>query len=462
MKVKLRLTGNQHASLCQHLLSADGNESVAIALCGRRAGEKTHALCVRRLILISNNDCLVRSPNQVTWRTGGLPVIFEEAASEGFAIVKIHSHPGGHREFSIKDDKSDMELLAAAQSWTDSSLPHASAVILPDGEMFGRWLTSDQRFNPITTITVAGVDLKCWFADDDKPCPAFADRVSQAFGIGTTERLARLSVAVIGCSGTGSPVIEQLVRNGVGHLVLVDPDHVELNNLNRITFARMCDVGRLKVHAAADWIASTGLGTAVDTIPLNLCDSQTIKHVAECDVVIGCMDGSEGRYLLNKLATFYCLPYFDVGVRLDADGAGGIAQICGTVNYLQPDGSSFLSRKVLTMEAVQSEGLKRTNPAAYASQVASKYIRGVSEDRPAVISVNMHYASLAVLELLARLHSFRVDGNAQFSQFGSSLTDPRFEPMRSDGAACPVFSKHVGRGDVIPLLDSPYLSERAL
>ncbi len=201
------------------------------------------------------------------------------------------------------------------------------------------------------------------------------------------------------------------------------------------------------------------LGTTVECVPSNLCDSTAVKRVAECDVLFGCMDGAEGRRLLNKLATFYCLPYFDVGVRLDADGRGGIDQICGTVHYLMPGGSSLLSRGAITMDDVQSEGLKRTNPAAYASQLKAKYIRGIREDRPAVASVNMHYASLAVIELLARLHSFRVEGNAPFAQLGSSLTDPRFEPMKADGSSCSMLSKHVGRGDTLPLLDSPYLSE---
>ena len=126
-----------------------------------------------------------------------------------------------------------------------------------------------------------------------------------------------------------------------------------------------------------------------------------IKRVAECDIVVGCMDGAEGRYLLNKLASFYCLPYFDVGVRLDADRTGGVSQICGTVNYLQPGGSSLLSRRAITMDQVQSEGLKRTNPEAYQKQVKENYIHGVAEDRPAVSAVNMHYSSLAMLEILA-------------------------------------------------------------
>jgi hypothetical protein len=333
--------------------------------------------------------------------------------------------------------------------------------MLPDGEVFGRVITSDGQFLPLSLIAVAGDDLHFWHNDTvQTDLPEFTRRHSQAFGKGTTEKLRQLTVAVIGCSGTGSPLIEQLARLGVGKLILVDPDKVEEKNLNRILNAPMDDAiaGRFKVDVASDAVARMKLGTEVIPIPENIVNPRVVKLVAESDVVFGCMDGAEGRSLLNRLATFYCIPYFDVGVRLDADGRGGISQICGSVHYLQPGGSSLLSRKVITPEGIAAEGLKRTDPAAYKEQLKAKYIKGVQEDRPAVVSVNMHYASLAVNEFLARLHPYRDDGNDGFAWFGSSLTQARFF-QAGDGEPCPALSRHVGRGDVTPLLDMPALSE---
>ncbi len=461
MKTKLRMTGRQHELLLSHLYPGDSKEAVTFALCGRRSGDGVHALCVRGIHLIPHEKCPVRRHDCVTWETDAIAPILREATDKGHAVVKFHSHPCGFAMFSPTDDVSDQELLACVQAWTDSNLPHGSVVVVPDGSFFGRWMTPDERLEPIDVLSVVGDDLNFWFASDVKSddMPGFAWRNAQAFGAGTTGLLRRLSVAVVGCSGTGSPMLDMLMRHNVGHLVLVDPDRIDEKNLNRITFARKSDIGRLKVEVAEQWIKSVGLGTVVEALPQNLCEAATIRRVAECDIVVGCMDGAEGRWLLNKLATFYCIPYFDVGVRLDADGRGGIDQICGSVNYLQPGGSTLLSRNVITMDQVEAEGLKRTNPDAYASQLKVKYIHGVQEDRPAVVSVNMHYASLAMLEILARLHPYRVEGNEQFARFGSSLTDPRFAPTDVDGPPCPVLSKHVGRGDTVPLLDNPYLSE---
>lgn len=460
MIVKLRMSGTDEKKLRDHLYPGDGKESVAFALCGRRSGDDLHCLSVKEIRAVPNDVCLVREPDRVTWPTSVIKPMIVEAARRNMAIVKFHSHPSGYTKFSKTDDIADLELLSSIQVWTDSIQPHGSVVVLPSGEMFGRWLSPNETLKPMDMISVAGTDMRFWFLkNNDSELPDFALRNAQAFGRGTTNLLKRLSVAVIGCSGTGSPMIEMLARHGVGRILIVDPDVVEVKNLNRIIFARMRDVGRNKAEVAAEWIESIGLGTHVESLPTNLCRPKAIKRVAECDFVVGCMDGAEGRYLLNKLASFYCLPYFDVGVRLDADGTGGVSQICGSVNYLQPGGSSLLSRRAITMDQVQSEGLKRTNPEAYQKQVKENYIHGVAEDRPAVSAVNMHYSSLAMLEILARLHSFRVEGNGPFAQFGSSLTDPRFAPVRDDGDPCNLLRKHVGRGDSVPLLDNPYLSE---
>ena len=460
MIVKLRMSGTDETKLRDHLYSGDGRESVAFALCGRRNGDNVHCLSVKEIYTVANEACLVREPDRVTWPTSAIMPMLNEAARRQLAVVKFHSHPSGFTEFSKTDDIADLELLSSIQVWTDSVQPHGSVVVLPSGEMFGRWLSPNELLKPMDMISVAGTDMRFWFTKNNElNLPEFTLRNAQAFGTGTTCLLKMLSVAVIGCSGTGSPMIEMLARHGAGRILIVDPDKIEVKNLNRIIFARMRDVGRNKAEVAAEWIESIGLGTCVESLPTNLCTPMTTKRVAECDIVVGCMDGAEGRYLLNKLASFYCLPYFDVGVRLDADGVGGVNQICGTVNYLQPSGSSLLRRRAITMDQVQSEGLKRTNPEAYQNQVKENYIHGVAEDRPAVSAVNMHYSSLAMLEILARLHSFRVEGNEPFAQFGSSLTDPRFAPVRDDGEPCKLLSKHTGRGDVVPLLDNPYLSE---
>lgn len=459
MKTKLRMNGLHWQELKSHLYPGDGCEAVAVALCGRLANSVQHVLTVHQVIPIAYTDCHERTPVRVLWPASLLIPHLARAIDKNLALVKFHSHPGGYEQFSEADDISDSDLFSSVHGWFDSDGPHASVVMLPSGEMFGRAARQDGAFEPLSSIAVAGDDFLFW-PNNAKSLPAFTQRHAQVFGQGTTFRLRELSAAVVGCSGTGSPLIEQLVRLGIGRVVLVDPDIVEERNLNRILHATMDDAReqRPKVEVLAREIERMGLETKVVPLQKNLVAPDVVKQVAGCDVVFGCMDGAEGRNLLNRLATFYCLPYFDVGVRLDADGEGGVTQVCGGVHYLQPGGSSLLSRGAISREDIDAESIRRTDPDEYQRKRKAGYIHGVQEDRPAVISINMHFASLAVMEFLARLHPFRDDPNSGYAWVSKSLTQMQ-SYFREYRDACPRLAKYVGRGDLNPLLDMPILSE---
>jgi hypothetical protein len=458
MKYSLRMTQAQHQALRAHLFPGDGKEAVALLLCGRRRGIDRHILTLRKIVMIPHGVC-DRRPDRVTWPTDFVDPLVGEAYGRGYAIVKIHCHGVDYRRFSETDDISDRVLFSAVTSLLSDGLPHASLIMLPDGEVFGRMLGEDGAIvAPLTSVMAVGDDILFW-TERRLPPSSYALRHAQAFGSGTTELLRTLSVAVIGCSGTGSVVVEQLARLGVGRLVLIDPDIVEEKNLNRILNSGKEDVylGRPKVHVLASAIARMGLGQEVIPLQNNLLTPDIVKAVAECDVVFGCMDGVEGRHVLNRLASFYSMPYFDVGVRLDADGVGGIDRIAGAVHYLQPGRSSLLSREVYNMARVDAEGMRRTNPEMYRRLVREGYLRGVDEDRPAVISVNTFFSALAVNEFLARLHPYRNHPNGTYAYVGGNLSEMQFY-TEEESEPCAALKKHVGKGDVTPLLDRVFLS----
>lgn len=460
MQIKLRLAERDHRALRAHLLPGDGLEAVAVALCGRRRSHARHILTVKTVVHIPYDECKVRTPDRVTWSTQRLIPLLEEASRRDMAILKIHSHPGGYPQFSSVDDESDADLFNSVFGWTDSAFPHASGVMLPEGNMFGRAILPDGSFQELDSIMVPGDDIQFWVPGSASEAPAFAQRHAQLFGAGTIRRLRKMSVAVVGCSGTGSPVIEQLARLGVGRLVLVDPDRVEDKNLNRILNASREDayLRRPKVEVMARAIARMGFDTELEIIAEDLATPRAVKAVAECDAVFGCMDGVEGRHLLNRLSAYYLLPYFDIGVKLEADGRGGIDEACGAVHYVRPDGSNLLDRHVYSAEQLKAAGLKRTDPKAYREQVRVGYIHGVAEDRPAVISINMQMASSAVNEFLARLHPYRLDGNEDFAVIRTSFIQG-VTYCEHEEAASGQFFPHIGKGDMRPLLSMPELSE---
>lgn len=461
--LSLSMTDRQHALLKQHLFPGDGLEAVALLLCGRgrgSAGSEVQRLVVHRAVLVPYAVC-VRTPSRVTWPTHPyLLDLLSETAAKHMAVVKIHSHPTGFAAFSTTDDDSDRELFERVFPFLDQREPHGSAIMLASGRVFGRWFDDELRSTPFSHVAKIGDDIEIWPASAQSGLHAASQRTLQVLGGATFAMLRQLRVAVVGCSGTGSIVVEQLARLGIGHLILVDPDVIEYRNLNRILNSTNEDAAlrRPKVEVLARAIARMGLGTTVELYQANLLAPSAVRVVSTADVVFGCMDGVEGRNALNRMAAAYNQPYFDVGVRLEADGTGGIDDIWGTVHYIQPDGSSLMDRGVYSREDLDAEALKRTDPAEYRRRRGEGYIRGVAEDRPAVISTNALYASFAVNEFLARLHRFRWESNGEFAVHRYSLTRDRLisEP---DGAPSPRLAKLVGRGDMRPLLNMPELSE---
>ena len=457
MLYDLRFSGTHWSQLRGHLFPGDGLEAVALALCGLRREAGRTVLSVRRILKIPHAACR-REPDLLRWPVElGLP-LFEEAMREGCAVVKIHSHPGGFDRFSRQDDRSDAELFESLSGWTEGHVPHGSAVLLPDGRMFGRVIAEDGTFAAMRRIAVAGGDIHFFDSASGGRATESDLRNVQAFGPGTVETLKSLRIGVVGCSGTGSWVVEMLARLGVGGLVLVDPDTVHLRNLNRIVNSTRADVDakRPKVEVMDRAVRSLGFTTEVQALQSDLRSAAVIHALAGCDVLFGCMDSADGRDLLNRISTFYCLPYFDVGVRLNADGVGGVEYIGGACHYLQPGGSSLLSRMVITADAVAADSLHRNSPDEYHRLRKDGYVRGVQLDSPAVCSVNGLFASLAVNDFLARLHRFRYDDNASADAIVLNLTGSYVE-SHSFPEPCALLLRRVGFGDREPLLDAPGL-----
>lgn len=319
-EIALRLTGKQHAMLKNHLFPGDGKEAVAIALCGRRIGDSRHCLMVNSIELIPHNECSIRTEDLLRWNTQRLVPLLQKASRQEMAVLKIHSHPTGLAAFSPQDDRSDNDLFSSIFGWFDSDMPHASAIMLPDGKMFGRVFWLNANATPISVVSVAGNNIDFWhYSDTCGTEKEWHEANDQAFGEGTTRCLGNLSVGVVGCSGTGTPTIEMLMRLGVGKLVIVDPDVVKDRNINRMlnTTIEDAEQQKPKVRAIAEAIEKTGLGTQVVSIAENIADVNVLRALAECDVIFGCMDGHEGRYILNTLSTYYLVPYIDTGVLLE-------------------------------------------------------------------------------------------------------------------------------------------------
>ena len=74
------------------------------------------------------------------------------------------------------------------------------------------------------------------------------NRTEYLIGENNISKLAQAHIAIFGCGGVGSYVIEGLARSGVGSLTLIDKDIVDITNINRQLIADTTTVGKPKVE----------------------------------------------------------------------------------------------------------------------------------------------------------------------------------------------------------------------
>lgn len=91
--------------------------------------------------------------------------------------------------------------------------------------------------------------------DSDESLERRFGGLQRLYGVRAAQRIRESHVVVVGIGGVGSWVAEALARSGVGHLTLVDLDHVAESNINRQIHALADTIGQAKVLAMRDRIA---------------------------------------------------------------------------------------------------------------------------------------------------------------------------------------------------------------
>ena len=451
--VRFSITSSMHAALKKHLCRKDELEYAAILLCHSGEGKATTRLMAKEFIAIPGEECEKQTEQSLFWPFASYmtPKRIEIIEREGLSVVTIHSHPKGYDRFSKADNKNDGELFPSVHSWFDDARPHGSAIMMPDGRMVCRTVNADGICESMQSVCIVGADIridkqgKC---NDDSS--EYSLRVRQTFGKGTFDVLRRLKVGVVGCSGTGSIIVELLARNCIGELVLVDPDRVEAKNLNRMLNSTAKDAEQRypKAEMLKQTIKEMGMGTRVESYVADTRNAEAVSALIDCDVLFGCVDSATGRYHLECIATAFYIPYFDIGVHLEADRRGGISHADVAAHYIYPDVAGLMAREVYSSQQLTAEGWKHDDPAHYEEQRKAGYLIAVDEDQPAVISINMLAACLSFNDFLARLHAFRLDNNADFAEQRFQLAHGYYQTKAAPSRANdPMFQKYVGMGD---------------
>ena len=93
----------------------------------------------------------------------------------------------------------------------------------------------------------------------------WTNRTELLIGKPAIEKLKQAKVAIFGIGGVGSFVVEGLARAGIGHLVLIDKDVIDITNINRQIHANHQTIGQKKVEIMKERILTINPKLIVDT-----------------------------------------------------------------------------------------------------------------------------------------------------------------------------------------------------
>lgn len=332
-----------------------------------------------------------RGPLAASLRPEFLVPIVQQARDRNLSVIFAHTHPAPSRRppaFSPIDDAGEIQL-AEFLGHRIPGLPHFALVVGSGGCAARRLGTRD----PVEVLQIGKQVRRLTEGRDGNSSVAEWDRQVRAFGNEGQARIRRVRTAIVGCGGTGSVVAQQLAHLGVQEIMLIDPDVLEVSNLNRVVGTQASDVGRAKVHILAESITSIGLGTRVTAVRGDIRDAATARQLTEVDAIISCTDSHSSRAAINQLAYQYVIPAFDVGVAIGAVD-GEVTYIAGRAQMLAPGLACLVCGN--TIDAAQV----RRELQSDAERARDPYIVGHGEPQPAVISINSTMSSLLVTMFL--------------------------------------------------------------
>jgi molybdopterin/thiamine biosynthesis adenylyltransferase len=331
----------------------------------------------------------------LSWSATFNSQVLAHAVERNCTPVLIHSHGSPSPGFS-SDDRAKERPLFGAFSRIVEPLP-TGTLLLGRGDAAGSfWLNghNDLRFR---RLVILGDTIETWQSSTEPPIALSRrerlDRQTLAIGPESDAKLAKAKVAVVGISGGGSHVAQQLAHQGVGTLIAIDDQIVDETNLGRLVGAVHSDIDTtLKVDVA--YRVATGIDPSIQVVrvPERFPSKRTIEALKGADIVVACLDRFDAREAINAFCRRYLIPLVDVGMEVHSAGEH-LAIADGQVIASRP-GRPCLRCWFITDPVLERE--RRERPPGYDRNPAAP-------GDPQVVSLNGVLASEAcncVLDLI--------------------------------------------------------------
>jgi molybdopterin/thiamine biosynthesis adenylyltransferase len=448
-----------------HVLAADGDEHGGALLCGTATTANETRLLARSFVpALDGVDYIPGARGYRALTPQFVRRALRLAADKRLVCLLVHGHGHGHSvEFSDTDRESHERGYPAL---LDISGQTVGALVLASDAVAGDIWMADGGRAEVTATTVIGTNqsqltprpetVESHRYEDDRQARLFGDRGQHI--------LRRSRVSVLGVGGAGMLAVEWLARLGVGELIVVDPDRIDLTNLPRLPGATRWDarslmtspgrptwlrsIGRRlatrKVRVAKRLARAAGQGTKVTAIACDARNPEAAAALTDCDYLVLAADTAAARHLANIISHQYLVPMLQVGVKIPVDEVGAVGDLFTVVRPVLPDGGCLRCAGLIDASQLAVESL----PAAH--RVRADY--GTGQAAPSVITLNAIAVSNAITQLLFALTGLHEDSDVLHIRHHARRGAHVAGEVRRD-ADCPVCGVDgvVALGDLRPL-----------
>ena len=329
----------------------------------------------------------------------------------GLGFMHNHFVPGWQR-MSNEDIIAERDRIAPAAAAT--GLPLVGLTMGTDGSLSGRFWKERKQRQPVwchKVRIVGGSTMQVTYNDSLFPpyerSPKLR-RTIDSWGLPTQQRMARLTIGIVGVGSVGAIVAEALARMGMAELVLIDADKIELHNLDRLLNAAVADVGTHKAVLAAKYATRVATSDNFLATPLvaTLQEKDTYQSALDCDLLFCCVDRPLPKDLLNHIAYAHCIPVVFGGIFIDSKTDGRLAHANWSVLVAAPESRCLrCDGQYSTSEVIQELDGSLEDPQYLKGRSSAAGEMSRSQPSQNVFPFSANLGSFMVLEMVRYLIS---------------------------------------------------------
>ena len=417
--VSLTMDEKLFGQLQAHLFQNDNDEHGAVIAAGISQTSNGIRLLARNLFFAKDGVDYI--PGKRGYRCLTAQFVADKSdfcCEENLCYIAIHCHPGhkvNNVSFSGDDLNSQQRGYPAIVQMTGKPV---TALVFAENAVAGNVWTTDGILT-LDFINIVGSQIRKQY-----PTPlikqiktdATYDRHARLFGDEGQAILKDLKVGIIGLGGGGSLVNEWLSRLGIGHIIAIDFDKVEISNLPRIVGATRWDaqsflgksslpflrkiakyLSSYKVTVAKRVAKKANSKIVYEAVIGDILDEKTALKIKDVDFIFLASDTIASRNVFNALLHQYLIPGAQIGAKVRVNKATKeIIEIFSVGRMILPyqNGGCLLCNGWIPSVKLQEELISDEE------RKAQKYVEDDDVHEPSVITLNVLSAAQVINDFL--------------------------------------------------------------